>query len=211
MSDWRTMMGNSFSLRQIAQNTQINPSADQFEHFEDIAVEAKKPNPPKAVIEPAPLAPHWLAEYRRLYALVGDLHPDDPRYALVHQALDDCDRAFALRDMAAFNASVNHVEKIMAEPSPPARQATPEPPLKAGWSVAYKDRQGRLRGGSDEREAGTVAACERTGSSWLVTLTNGDRLPLAKIVGVVRTDAQGRIVAAWTTREHGFDGERGAR
>jgi hypothetical protein len=87
----------------------------------------------------------------------------------------------------------------------------PEPPLKVGWLVAYKDRQGRLRGGCEEREAGTVQTCEWNGAGWVVTLPNGDRLPLSKIVSVAKTDPQGRILSAWTVREHGFNGEGSAR
>lgn len=88
------------------------------------------------------------------------------------------------------------------------RRVTPEPPLQIGWLVAYRDRQGQLRGGCYEREAGTVAACQWSGSTWMVILTDGQRLPLQRILSVGQTDMEGKIVAAWTVREHGYDGRR---
>ncbi len=83
----------------------------------------------------------------------------------------------------------------------------PEPPLQPGWLVAYRDRQGRLRGGCDEREAGTVHTCEWDGTGWTIRLTNGDALPLRLVVSVGKTDATGKTLAIWATRAHGYDGE----
>ena len=82
----------------------------------------------------------------------------------------------------------------------------PEPPLQAGWLVAYRDPQNRLRGGCDEREAGTVQVCRWTGTTWTVLLTHGDMLPLSQIVSVGKTDSRGKVVAAWTVKAHGYDG-----
>ena len=79
-------------------------------------------------------------------------------------------------------------------------------PLSSGWLIAYRDQAGRLRGGSDEREVGTVQVCEWTGSGWRVTLTNGEIMPLRRIVSVGQTDAAGQVIAAWSTREHGLNG-----
>lgn len=81
------------------------------------------------------------------------------------------------------------------------------PPLLPGWLVAYRDQQGRLRGGCDDREHGTVAGCEWDGWTWIITLTNGDTLPIRQIASVGKTDRDGRVIAAWSVREHGFDGE----
>jgi len=47
----------------------------------------------------------------------------------------------------------------------------PESPLQYGWLIAYRDRQGRLRGGSDERERGTVQECRWDGRGWTIFLT----------------------------------------
>jgi hypothetical protein len=96
-------------------------------------------------------------------------------------------------------------------PSTPAEvgQTThePLPPLSPGWLVAYRDLAGRLCGGCDDRERGTVACCEWDGWTWRIALTNGDALPIRQVVSVGKTDGEGRLVAAWSTREHGFDGE----
>ncbi|MGQ0557485.1 MAG: hypothetical protein ACT4PN_16250 [Nitrospiraceae bacterium] len=101
------------------------------------------------------------------------------------------------------------LDEVLPEPVVDTESEALIPPLLPGWLIAHRDQRGRLRGGCDEREVGTVNGCEWTGSSWIVTLPNGDRLPLSKIVSVARTDAQGQVVAAWTVREHGYDGERG--
>lgn len=84
----------------------------------------------------------------------------------------------------------------------------PSPPLQSGWSITYRDKAGRLRGGCDEREAGTVHECRWDTAGWIVLLTNGDLLPLQRIVSVGKTDWEGRIVSAWTVRSHGYNGEK---
>lgn len=83
---------------------------------------------------------------------------------------------------------------------------SPEAPLQPGWLVCYRDTMGKLRGGFDERDHGTVEACEWTGHAWTVFLTNGDQLALARIVSVGEM-VDGRLVAAWTVRGHGYDGD----
>lgn len=93
------------------------------------------------------------------------------------------------------------LERLDLPPDPPAE------PLQSGWLVAYRDHRGQLRGGCDEREAGTVAACQWDGRGWTVLLTNKDTLRLSQIVSVGNTDQDGRIVAAWNVRAHGYDGE----
>lgn len=97
--------------------------------------------------------------------------------------------------------------KLLARVPNKVRYVMPDPPLCAGWLVAYRDRQGRLRGGCDERNQGTVQACQWDGTTWTVMLTNGDCLPLSRIVSVGQTDSQGKVLAAWTVRAHGYDGE----
>jgi hypothetical protein len=91
--------------------------------------------------------------------------------------------------------------KLQAITLPPAE------PLQPGWIVCYRDRAGRLAGGCDDRQGGTVQSCTWDGSTWTVRLTNVDTLPLRRILSVGKTDATGRIVAAWSVREHGYDGE----
>ncbi len=85
--------------------------------------------------------------------------------------------------------------------------SSPTPPLQAGWLIAYRDQHGRLRGGCDERDAGTVAACRWDGSGWRLLLTNGETLALGQIVSVTMSDAEGRVLEAWTVRRHGYDGQ----
>ena len=75
-----------------------------------------------------------------------------------------------------------------------------------GWLVVYRDQRGTLRGGVDEREHGTVKECQWQGTGWLVVLISGESLPLSIIRAVGQTNGEGRLVAAWTVREHGLNG-----
>lgn len=106
------------------------------------------------------------------------------------------------------NSNPQETSSKSSKPSPlDVVPTAPTPPLRSGWLVAYRDATGRLRGGADERDHGTVARCTWTGSAWTVRLTNGDELPLRRITAVAKTDATGRILAAWEVRHCGFDGE----
>lgn len=110
-----------------------------------------------------------------------------------------------------FTVTPNQAERVLAKFPGKLEVLTlpldlPVEPLAPGWLVAYRDQAGRLRGGSDEREVGTVQGCEWTGSGWIVTLTNGETMPLRRIVSVGQTDAAGQVIAAWSTREHGLNG-----
>jgi len=97
------------------------------------------------------------------------------------------------------------VSSISSKPIPST--SDPESPLQPGWFVVYRDTTGRLIGGPDDRLNGTVEACTWDGSTWIVTLANGDRLQLGKVLAVSRTDAAGSVLAAWTVREHGYRGD----
>lgn len=92
---------------------------------------------------------------------------------------------------------------------PHTEDSGPERPLRPGWFVVYRDAHGRLTGGPDDRVNGTVEACTWDGSTWMVLLTNGDRLRLGKVLAVSKTDGAGRVLAAWTVRAHGYDGNDG--
>lgn len=86
----------------------------------------------------------------------------------------------------------------------PVVQAEVQPckaPLKNGWAIVYR----RTR--HDRPHDGIVSRCERTGNYRIVQLTNGTRIPLEWITSVGKTDGAGKVVAAWTVYEHGFDGE----
>lgn len=88
-----------------------------------------------------------------------------------------------------------------------AMHKEPVPPVQPGWLIAYRDRNGLLCGGCDDREHGTVDRCEWSSTAWTVILTDGQRLPLVAVRGVAKTDLPGRILAAWETSRHGYDGE----
>lgn len=92
-------------------------------------------------------------------------------------------------------------------PDDPIEHCGPTPPLKSGWLVVYRDRDYILCGGCDDRPHGTVHTCQWDGHMWMVILTDGRQLPLLAIRSVGLTDATGRVVSAWTVREHGYDGE----
>ena len=90
---------------------------------------------------------------------------------------------------------------------PPDKETpTHVPPLQPGWLVVYRNRQGALCGGADDREHGTVTRCAWNGIGWAVYLTDGQQLSLSLIQAVRQTTGSGQFLAAWRTREHGFDG-----
>jgi hypothetical protein len=86
--------------------------------------------------------------------------------------------------------------------------AGPTPPLQLGWLVTYRDGRGILCGGPDDRQRGTVAGMHYGTSGWTVTVADGTRFPLSVVRSVTKADAHGKVVAAWTVREHGADGMR---
>lgn len=96
--------------------------------------------------------------------------------------------------------------EVSAQITPPRPANEPTPPLAAGWLVAYRDQSGALRGGCDDRQHGTVEASRWDGKAWTVTLTDGQEMPLSRIRSVGEMNSTGQIVAAWTVREHGYDG-----
>jgi hypothetical protein len=106
--------------------------------------------------------------------------------------------------------SLSPVLKVAPPPQPTpdiyGRIEEPVTPIRPRWLVAYRDRQGRLCGGSDDRAHGTVKECRWDGTGWTVHLTDGQQMPLSLIRAVGKTDDTGQILAAWTVREHGADG-----
>ena len=127
----------------------------------------------------------------------GDLHLK-PGYPV---ELPDDD---ALRLLAKKPDAVRQV--LTVEPLIDPLEAVPTPPLQPGWLVVYRDPQGRLRGGHDERDHGTVAKMTWAGS-WTVRLTCGKTLSLSMVRSVAKTNGAGEVVAAWTVRDHGYNGE----
>jgi hypothetical protein len=93
-----------------------------------------------------------------------------------------------------------------------AHTASPyAPPLQSGWVVTYYDGQGRLSGGWEQRETSIVKQCHGTGQNCRVELSGGQRIPLRSIRAVGQTDQEGRLLAAWTVGEHGYDGRTEGR
>ena len=96
--------------------------------------------------------------------------------------------------------------EVSAKITPPDPAEEPTPPLRPGWLVVYRDQRGALCGGCDDRQHGTVKECRWAGVAWTVHLTDGQQLPLTSIRSVGKTDGEGRLVAAWSVRAHGYDG-----
>lgn len=86
------------------------------------------------------------------------------------------------------------------------RVGEPIAPILPGWLVTYLDKAGKLSGGSEDPGHGTVQECRRDAGRWLVYLTDGQRVPLSLIRAVGQMGVHGRICAAYTVREHGYDG-----
>jgi len=112
---------------------------------------------------------------------------------------------------AIFTATPEQAARLL-ERAPGKLQAItlpPDEPVLPGWLVCHRDRDGRLRGGCDDRAHGTVAGCTWDGGRWTVTLTNGQRLQLSAVLSVAKTNDAGAVLSAWSVREHGYDGEGG--
>ena len=95
---------------------------------------------------------------------------------------------------------------ILAEELPSPPPAPPAPPLPLYCFVTYIDSSGRLCGGWDERNACTVRQCHGSGAACQVELSNRDFIPLQAVRAVGQLNAEGRLVAVWTVRDHGYDG-----
>jgi hypothetical protein len=100
-----------------------------------------------------------------------------------------------------------HVSRLLKVLPEKIKVVAAEPPLQAGWFVAYIDRQGRYRGGCDEPNIGTVRECRWDECGWTITLANSNSIPLSRIVSVGKTDSKGNVIAAWTVKGCGYDGQ----
>jgi hypothetical protein len=103
--------------------------------------------------------------------------------------------------------SQHHLSRLLKAVPEKIKVVAPEPPLQTGWFVAYRDRQGRYRGGCDEPQIGTLRACRLDESGWTITFLNRDSIPLSRIISVGKTDSKGEVIAAWTVEAHGYDGQ----
>lgn len=96
---------------------------------------------------------------------------------------------------------------ILAEKLPAPSVATPATPvLSTRCFVTYLDSTGRLCGGWDERSACMVRQCHGLGSACQVELSSGVMISLRAVRAVGQLNDEGRLLAAWTVREHGYDG-----
>jgi hypothetical protein len=116
-----------------------------------------------------------------------------------------CEQPFTLtQPVGKLPTSIGSLGAIVTAPP-----EMPQAPVRASWLVAYRDRQGRLSGGSHDSQHGTVSSAQYGVSGWTFCLTDGHRISMKAIVSVAKTDEAGRVVAAWTVREHGLDGTKG--
>lgn len=115
--------------------------------------------------------------------------------------------SLSIEDSARNSTSSNPSTEYTEPPLANVEGDSPIAPIRPGWLVAYRDPQGRLRGGSDERDQGTVAKVTWVHGSWTVWLTNGQALSLSMVRSVGKTNAEGRVITAWTTRDCGYNGE----
>jgi hypothetical protein len=147
--------------------------------------------------------------------LLPEALPNEERQAMTMTAVARCSECKAVVNVHWTACLVCRTSLSPVLESPPPSHPTPgihgrieEPvaPILPGWLVAYRDRQGRLCGGSDDRAHGTVKECRWGGIGWTVHLTDGQQMPLSLIRAVGKTDYTGQILAAWTVREHGADG-----
>lgn len=118
------------------------------------------------------------------------------------------------RQIAAGHYEQLEESVVLNELGGTTRAATQDPlpidpstsPLPPYCFVTYIDTQGRLRGGWDERATCTVKQSHGVGANCQVELANGVRIPLRAVRAVGHLNAAGRLVGAWTVREHGYDG-----
>lgn len=84
----------------------------------------------------------------------------------------------------------------------------PPSPLPLPCFVTFTDSQGRLRGGWEERATCMVKQCHGVGAHCQAELVNGDKIPLRAVRAVGQLNAEGRLIGAWSVRDHGYDGQK---
>lgn len=72
------------------------------------------------------------------------------------------------------------------------------PPVLPDWVVAYRGRSGLI-------ESGTVAEAVPSGTGWRFRLVSGIDLSESQILSVGEVEG-GKLVGAWSVREHGLTG-----
>jgi hypothetical protein len=100
----------------------------------------------------------------------------------------------------------SEAESVADRNTPSLDQLPPAPPLQAGWLVTYTDSRGHLCGGWDDRQKATITLCLWTGQGWSVHLSNGQAISLTAVRCVGQMNEDGELKAAWSVRQHGYDG-----
>ena len=98
--------------------------------------------------------------------------------------------------------------KLM-QPTEPKAEPQPISPIQPGWLIVWRDQAGWLRGGDEERARSTVVKSEYGPQGRVFHLSDGTAVPMRAITGVSKTDACGAVVAGWTVRAWGLNGEKG--
>jgi hypothetical protein len=99
------------------------------------------------------------------------------------------------------------LDNLLKNARPETSAALPVPPIRPGWLITYRASDGRLQGGDFDRAHAAVAVSIYGDHGWTFTLTDGKTVPMQAIRGVAKKACDGRIVAGWTVREHGLEGE----
>lgn len=73
----------------------------------------------------------------------------------------------------------------------------PKPPIRPGWVVAYRGKDGRIDGG-------TVKECKAISGGWAFTLGDGRQLRDREVLSVGQIE-QGQWLKAWTVRDWGLE------
>ena len=95
---------------------------------------------------------------------------------------------------------------MQADAGAPTPLSSLTPPLQPGWRIVYRNDHWQLAGGCDDPDHGTVQSCQWDGVTGIVTLTDGQTIPLSRVRSVGAVDYKGRLYGAWTVSAHGYDG-----
>ena len=71
---------------------------------------------------------HWLARYRRLADVVSSLSPEDPRFRVITQLLNDCERHERAGQDQRFIQTAKQIVTLMTLPTPLHPPHDIEPP-----------------------------------------------------------------------------------
>src|SRR5215831_5696257 len=82
---------------------------------------------------------------------------------------DRADKTDILPESASVSGMSDPFPGILSEISTPlSKNLPPAPPLEPGWLVTYRNQDGKLCGGSENKEDGTVQECRWEAGRWTV-------------------------------------------